>query len=101
MEKDCCKNCGFFKPENCACTHRKMKVSPKSPSCPSFKGCGVSAKAGGDVCGTCRHGYFPDKSYRNYMAYINCDGNFFMCKCRKHPYAKFLKQKACADYAGN
>jgi len=97
---DLCKNCRFFKPDSCACTHRKMKVSPKSPSCNAFN------KNGGDmsgtgVCGTCRHGYFPDKSYPNYMAYINCNGEFFMCKCTKHPFAKFLKQKACQDYAKN
>lgn len=89
-----CKDCTYFR-EHGVCSLKHIRVKKTTESCAEFNQ--PTAEIDTQTCATCKHHYFPDKTYKNYSCYINCKGEFFLCKCRLYYFAKFLHEK-CSNY---
>ena len=93
-----CKDC-IYRKEN-ACTVKHIRVKTKTESCKQYNNM-VEKEVDTRTCATCKHHYFPDKTYKNYDLFVSHSGELFMCKCRLDKWAKFVNKNKCKNYERN
>lgn len=91
-----CKDCASYK-DSGVCTLKHIRVKKTTEQCAEFNQPYTVKDT--RTCATCKHHYFPDKSYKNYSLYVNYRGEFFLCKCNlDKTCAKFLNKDKCKNY---
>lgn len=91
-----CKICIYYKSKD-VCIKRHIRVSQNTQSCNYFDDKQQKVEDT-QICATCKHHYFPDKEYKNYNLYLDCNGKFFLCKCRLSKWAKFVNKEKCQKW---